>query len=162
MTTSPDNETDMMWMQAALKEAKSAASRGEVPIGAVIVADNTLIGCGSNSPIQSNDPTSHAEIVALRQAGKRFGNYRMPESTLYVTLEPCVMCIGAILLARIKRVVYGADDPKSGAVVSKYTIGTDNRLNHTIEVTGGILKDECGQLLTSFFKAKRKKANKDC
>lgn len=144
-------------MRAALKEAKQAASRGEVPVGAVLVANNTKISAAGNSPIHASDPTGHAEIIALRRAGIALGNYRLPGTTLYVTLEPCIMCMGAIILARVDRLVYGADDPKSGAVVSKYTIGRDNQLNHTIDVTGGVLGDECSQLLTTFFRARRKK-----
>jgi len=148
---------DEQWMLVAIHEAEQAALRGEVPVGAVLVANGTVIGAGGNSPIHTNDPTGHAEIIALRQAGQSLSNYRLPGTTLYVTLEPCVMCIGAIILARVDRLVYGADDPKSGAVISKYSIGRNNKLNHTIEVTSGVLGYECSQLLTTFFRARRKK-----
>ncbi len=144
-------------MLAAIQEARLAGKRGEVPIGAILVQNNTTIGAGGNAPIRTSDPTAHAEIMALRQAGKKFGNYRLPGTTLYVTLEPCIMCMGAIILARVDRLVFGADDPKSGAAVSKYSIGQDNLLNHTIKITGGILRRECSHLLTAFFKAKRQK-----
>ena len=152
------NDLDEQWMRAALKEAEQSASRGEVPVGAVLMTNNTMIGAAGNSPIHTSDPTGHAEIIALRQGGLAMGNYRLPGTTLYVTLEPCVMCMGAIILARVDRLVYGADDPKTGAVVSKYSIGMDNQLNHSIEVTGGILKDECARLLKTFFAARRKKS----
>jgi len=152
------NDLDEQWMRAALKEAEQSASRGEVPVGAVPMTNNTMIGAAGNSPIHTSDPTGHAEIIALRQGGLAMGNYRLPGTTLYVTLEPCVMCMGAIILARVDRLVYGADDPKTGAVVSKYSIGMDNQLNHSIEITGGILKDECARLLKTFFAARRKKS----
>jgi len=149
---------DNHWMLEAIKEATQAGERGEVPVGAIIVYDNRCVGTGCNSPIQTSDPTAHAEIIALRRAAKAHGNYRLPGSTLYVTLEPCIMCMGAIILARIDRLVFGAEDPKSGAAVSKYSIGQDHLLNHKLEVTGGVLQKECGRLLTSFFSARRKKS----
>jgi len=144
-------------MRLAIQEAKLAASNGEVPVGAILVCDDTIIGTGGNSPIRNNDPSSHAEIIALRQGGKTLGNYRLPGTTMYVTLEPCIMCMGAIILARIDRLVFGATDPKGGAVLSRYHIGRDNQLNHAITTTDGVLAGECSQLLTTFFKAKRMK-----
>lgn len=145
-------------MRVAINEAEQAGLRGEVPVGAVIIREDKLIGAGGNSPIQTSDPTAHAEIIALRRASTTLTNYRLPGSTLYVTLEPCIMCMGAIILARIDRLVFGAHDPKSGAAISKYNIGRDNLLNHNIEVMGGVLNEECGRLLTSFFKARRMKS----
>jgi len=147
-----------MWMRAAINEAEQAGLRGEVPVGAVVVQEDKCIGVGGNSPIETNDPTAHAEIIALRRASAALTNYRLPGATLYVTLEPCIMCMGAIILARIDRMVFGANDPKSGAAISKYSIGRDNQLNHSIEVTGGVLQEECARLLTSFFRARRKKS----
>ncbi len=147
---------DQKWMALALKAAKSAAAHGEVPVGAVLVNNDSLIASAGNQPISQNDPTAHAEIRAIRIASQFKGNYRLPGTTLYVTLEPCVMCIGAIIHARIERLVYGAKDLKTGAVDSLYTIGSDNRLNHTLKITAGILEDECAQILRDFFRAKRK------
>jgi tRNA(adenine34) deaminase len=142
-------------MAQALDYARLAASEGEVPVGAVIIKDNCLIGAGGNSPIGQNDPTAHAEINALRQAAHSQQNYRLPGATLYVTLEPCLMCIGAIIHARIQRLVIGASDPKSGAVYSVYNIGNDNRLNHSLQIEKGVLAQECQDLLKSFFKKRR-------
>ena len=156
MTASPFSTDDHHWMQTALHEAKQAAAREEVPVGAVLVADSVVLGSGGNRPIRTSDPTAHAEIVALRRAGQRLNNYRLTGTTLYVTLEPCIMCMGAILLARVDRLVFGATDPKSGAAISRYQIGTDDLLNHTLLIDGGLLKDECSQLITSFFRARRR------
>ncbi len=152
-----ENCDDEKWMKLALSAARAAAERGEVPVGAVLVRNDTLIAAAGNQPIALHDPTAHAEIRVLRAAAQVFKNYRLPETVLYVTLEPCLMCIGALLQARVKRVVYGAADPKAGAVNSLYSIGSDARLNHSIEITAGILEQECGDLLRCFFRQRRKK-----
>jgi tRNA(adenine34) deaminase len=147
---------DAGYMKRALVEARRAAAAGEVPIGAVVVRDGRVIARGANRPVRSSDPTAHAEIVALRRAAKRAGNYRLPDCDLYVTVEPCAMCLGAIVQARVGRVVYGAADPKAGAVVSvmRFPFG---RLNHRPEVAGGVLADEAAALLRDFFRARRNK-----
>lgn len=146
---------DIFWMQHALELAKRAESEGEVPVGAVVVYDEQIIGEGWNRPIIENDPTAHAEIMALRSAAKKINNYRLLDTTLYVTLEPCIMCSGAIIHSRVKRVVYGAQDPKAGAYESAFTVlGTDS-LNHQVMVDKGVLADECGQILTEFFRKRR-------
>ncbi len=147
---------DERWMQLAIKSASGAADQGEVPIGAILVHDGNLIAAAGNQPIGQHDPTAHAEIRVLRTAALYFENYRLPGSTLYVTLEPCLMCIGAIIHARIDRLVYGATDPKTGAVHSLYQVGTDNRLNHSLNIRRGVLESECSALLRAFFKEKRK------
>ena len=146
---------DVAWMRHALQLADRAQQCGEVPVGAVLVMGDTLIAEGWNCPIATHDPTAHAEIQALRAAGPRLGNYRLLDTTLYVTLEPCVMCMGAISHARVKRVVYGATDPKRGAAGSVLQLADAEFLNHRIEITGGILGDECGNQLRAFFKARR-------
>ena len=147
---------DQFYMEIALAEAASAAERGEVPIGAVLVgADDQVIAACGNRSITSCDPSAHAEITTLRRAGEFTGNYRFPGTTMYVTLEPCVMCAGALVLARVGRVVYGAVDPKAGGVISKYTVGCDGLLNHGFEVTGGVMAEECGRILKDFFRARR-------
>ncbi len=153
------SEIDARWMQQALQQAELADTRdGEVPVGAVIVgADGDVIGFGSNRVISDNDPTAHAEIVALRTAGQYARNYRLPGATLYVTLEPCIQCCGAILLARIPRLVYGCDDPKSGAVRSLYSLLDDPRLNHRVDVRTGVREDECSEILSRFFDRIREK-----
>jgi len=147
---------DEKWMRMALKAAQAAAAQGEVPVGAVLVQDNTLLAAAGNKPISLNDPTAHAEIRALRLGAETVANYRLPNTTLYVTLEPCIMCIGAMIHARIARLVYGANDPKTGAVHSLYQIGEDERLNHRLQITAGVLADDCGELLRDFFRQKRK------
>lgn len=144
-------QQDSYFMQQALKLAKHAEAQNEVPVGAVLVLDDTIIAEGWNQPISSIDPTSHAEIIALRKAAQKLNNYRLINTTLYVTLEPCMMCVGAMLHARIKRLVFGADDPKSGAV----QLLDNKQLNHKIIYQGGILAAECGALLTDFFKQRR-------
>jgi len=146
---------DEQFMQRAIELARRAEAEGEVPVGAVIVKDDEVIAEGWNRPIANHDPTAHAEIQVIRAAAEILGNYRLPDTTLYVTLEPCLMCIGAITHARIKRVVYGATDPRAGAVQSIYTITDDRKLNHHIDVEGGLLADECGQLLRDFFRQRR-------
>jgi len=149
-------ELDELFMKQALEEARKAGDRGEVPVGAVIVDEqqNVLAAAGNNC-IGENDPSGHAELVAMREAGRKTGNYRLLNTTLYVTIEPCVMCAGAMIHARISRVVYGASDPKTGGVASCYQVGGDGKLNHQLNIEGGILANECAELLTSFFKKKR-------
>ena len=147
---------DIYWMQKALLQAESAAACGEVPVGAILIGPNGLLSAAGNSPIGRHDPTAHAEIIAIRTAAEKLRNYRLPGTTLYVTLEPCVMCMGAMILARIDRLVYGADDPKTGAVNSMYPIGRDGRLNHSIDIVGGVLAEQCSDLLKNFFQARRK------
>ncbi len=149
-------EIDKKYMLQAIELAKTAAAMDEVPVGSLIVRGDTILGSGANSPIHSNDPTWHAEIMAIRMAGKNTQNYRLPGTTIYVTLEPCTMCMGAIIHARIERLVFGATDPKTGAAVSCYSIGSDNILNHQIKITSGIVADECAALLKGFFKNRRK------
>src|SRR4029453_4670254 len=140
--------TDDDWMAEAIALATAAGARGEVPVGAVVVKEGAIIGRGGNAPIQSTDPTAHAEIAALRDAARAMGNYRLPGCDLYVTIEPCPMCAGAILHARISRVVYGAPDPKTGACGSSVDLFAEPRLNHHATVTGGVRAGECGSLLT--------------
>jgi tRNA(adenine34) deaminase len=151
------NEQDERFMRAALEEAQRAASDGEVPVGAVVVQGEEIVGRGSNRSIRDHDPTAHAEIVALREASARVANYRLPGCTLYVTTEPCAMCAGAAVLARIDRLVYGCDDPKAGAVRSLFRIADDVRLNHRISIAGGVLAEECAALLRDFFERRRSK-----
>ena len=142
-------------MGEALVLARAAQARGEVPVGAIVVRDGTIIGRGGNAPIAANDPTAHAEIAALRDAARALGNYRLPGCSLYVTLEPCTMCVGAILHARIARLVFGARDPKTGACGSVVDLFGEPRLNHHATVLGGVLADECGKLLSDFFSGLR-------
>ena len=146
-------------MNEALALAREAGARGEVPVGAIVVCDGAIVGRGGNSPIAGNDPTAHAEIAALREAAATLGNYRLPGCELYVTLEPCAMCAGAILHARLARLVYGAPDPKTGACGSVIDLTGETRLNHHTRVTGGIAADACGALLTNFFAARRQPAH---
>ena len=146
---------DSEFMGLALDLAREAGAAGEVPVGALIVLDGDVVGRGFNQPIGRHDPTAHAEIMALRDAATRLGNYRLPGCTLYVTLEPCAMCAGAIMHARIDRVVFGARDPKTGAAGSIIDLFAETRLNHHTSVVGGVLAEECGSLLSSFFAARR-------
>jgi tRNA(adenine34) deaminase len=146
---------DQDWMRHALALAERAREAGEVPVGAVLVKDGAVVAEGWNCPISTHDPTAHAEIMALRAAGLTLGNYRLVDTTLYVTLEPCVMCMGAIIHARVKRVVYGAADPKRGAAGSALMLADVDFLNHRVEVGGGVLEEECGAQLRAFFRAKR-------
>lgn len=145
-------------MELALEMAVLAEKKGEVPVGAILTGDCGLIARGYNNPRHANDPTAHAEIVALRAGAGQMQNYRLTGTTLYVTLEPCIMCMGALIHARIDRLVFGAADPKTGAAVSRYAIGTDGLLNHTLSVTGGVLEAECGAILKNFFAGRRKSA----
>jgi tRNA(adenine34) deaminase len=142
-------------MAEALLEAVAAGACGEVPVGAVVVLDGQAIGRAGNASIARHDPTGHAEVLALRAAGAAVGNYRLPGATLYVTVEPCLMCIGAIVHARVARLVFGCDDPKAGAVGSQFDLAADARLNHAVAVTRGIAEDECRSLLQEFFRSRR-------
>jgi tRNA(adenine34) deaminase len=142
-------------MRHALTLARAAEAAGEVPIGAVLVKDGEILGEGYNQPISTHDPTAHAEILALRAAGACLGNYRLVDTTLYVTLEPCAMCMGAILHARVGRLVFGAADPKRGAAVSALRLSDAEFMNHRVELTEGVLADECAQLLRNFFRDRR-------
>jgi tRNA(adenine34) deaminase len=146
-------ETDERWMGRALELAAEAERAGEVPVGAVIIDESGELGCGFNQPIGSRDPTAHAEIVALRQAAQRRGNYRLPGTTLYVTVEPCTMCAGALVHARVARLVFGAREPKGGAVMSRPSVLAG--LNHEISVEEGVLGAECGRRLSRFFEKRR-------
>lgn len=146
---------DEKFIDLALEEASRAFAKGEIPVGAVITLGKDILVKSHNSSISLNDPSAHAEVLAIRQAAQIVGNYRLIGATLYVTLEPCVMCAGAIIQARIKRIVFGAEDPKSGGVVSLYRLLNDKKLNHTVEVRGGIKKDACAEILSRFFREKR-------
>jgi tRNA(adenine34) deaminase len=148
-------ETDIQFMQEALVEARAAAEAGEVPIGAVFVHDGEILARSGNRTIRDCDPTAHAEIVVLREAARLLGNYRLEDTTLYVTIEPCSMCAGAIIQARVARLVYGADDPKGGAVRSCFEILSHPRLNHQVQVTAGVLAADCTAILQSFFAERR-------
>ena len=148
-------ELDQQYMRIAIEQAQLAAQSGEVPVGAVLVKDGQVISKAFNKPIANHDPSAHAEMLALREAALAEENYRIPGSTLYVTLEPCVMCSGAMLHARIGRVVYGAPDPKTGAAGSVLDIFASKQINHQTSVEGGIMSEECGQLLRDFFKGRR-------
>ncbi|MBQ5945993.1 tRNA adenosine(34) deaminase TadA [Massilia sp. ST3] len=156
----PEHPVPADYMGLALLEARKAWEQGEVPVGAVVVKDGEVIATGYNQPIGSHDPTAHAEIVALRAAAEKLGNYRLPGCELYVTLEPCIMCSGAMMHARLARVVYAALDPKTGACGSIVDLFAEERLNHHTEVVGGVLADEASQLLKSFFAERRAAARK--
>ena len=149
------SEQDEYWMTKALALARQALAIGEVPVGAVVVFNEELIGQGCNQPISSNDPTAHAEIVALRNAAQIASNYRLPETTLYVTIEPCTMCVGALIHARIKRLVFGALEPKAGAVCSRFHLLDGTYFNHAITYRQGVMATECGQLMSDFFQQRR-------
>jgi tRNA(adenine34) deaminase len=148
-------ELDRQFMQQALDQAKLAATAGEVPVGAVLVRDGQVISTGFNQPISNSDPSAHAEMMALRTAAHAESNYRLPGTTLYVTLEPCTMCAGAMLHARVERVVFGAIDPKTGAAGSVLNVFLEKQINHQTQVEGGIMSDECGKILRDFFKERR-------
>jgi tRNA(Arg) A34 adenosine deaminase TadA len=152
---SPMPQDDLQFMQMALAEAQASAEAGEVPIGAILVHQGEVLTRAGNRTIRDNDPTAHAEIVVIREAARLLGNYRLADTTMYVTLEPCAMCAGAIIQARIPRVVYGADDSKAGAFRSCFEILTSAKLNHRVTVTAGVLAEECASLLQSFFSARR-------
>jgi tRNA(adenine34) deaminase len=148
-------ELDRQYMQQAIEQAMLAASAGEVPVGAVLVRDGKVISKGFNQPISNSDPSAHAEMLALRGAAQLEANYRLPGTTLYVTLEPCTMCAGAMLHARVDRVVFGASDPKTGAAGSVLNVFSEKQINHQTQVEGGIMSEECGQILRQFFKERR-------
>ncbi|MFN3988311.1 MAG: tRNA adenosine(34) deaminase TadA [Rhodocyclaceae bacterium] len=154
-TDAAADHSDARFMRFALEQARLAGACEEVPVGAVVVLNGEVVGRGFNQPIRSHDPTAHAEVMALRDAAARLGNYRLPGCELYVTLEPCAMCSGAIMHARIARVVFGARDPKTGVAGSVIDLFGEARLNHHAGVVGGVLADECGGLLSSFFAARR-------
>jgi tRNA(adenine34) deaminase len=147
---------DEKWMQFAIKEANLAKAKGEVPVGSILVQNNQIIAKAHNCPISKSDPTAHAEIEVLRKAGEKLNNYRLPKTTLYVTLEPCAMCLGAMIHARIERVVFGTSDPKSGVCGSTLNLSSESIFNHQISVIGGVLEHECKNILQSFFKLRRK------
>ncbi len=153
-----NNDDD--FMRVALALARQAELSGEVPVGAIVVKDGTIIGRGSNAPISRHDPSAHAELLALREAAQHLGNYRLIGCELFVTLEPCVMCVGAMFHARIARVVFGASDFKTGACGSVLNLFAEQRLNHHAEITAGVLADECGQVLSDFFAARRAQQQK--
>lgn len=159
----PFEQRDIDFMQMAIAEAELAREKGEVPIGAVLVHDGQVVGRGHNLRESSNDPTTHAEMIAIREAADAIGHWRLLDTTLYVTLEPCVMCMGAIILARIPRLVFACRDPKAGAVGSIYNFASDRRFNHAVEVTEGVLEQECSEMLSRFFQQLRagKKSQKD-
>ena len=161
MTDSADTPVsiaqDAAWMRLAIEQAHQAESLGEVPVGAVLVIDGALIAAAFNAPISGCDPSAHAEIAVLRKAAVLRKNYRLPFSTLYVTIEPCTMCMGAMIHSRVLRVVFGAREPRAGAVVSQLQLAGQPFYNHQIEVTEGVLADECGALVSTFFRAKRKR-----
>jgi len=147
---------DEAWMRVALEQAQQAADENEVPVGAVLVdTDNQIIAAGHNSPIGRHDPTAHAEIIVLREAALKLNNYRLINTTLYVTLEPCVMCVGAMIHARVKRLVYGATEHKTGAIESSCRLLDDTRFNHQIEITGGVLEQPCADIMSRFFARRR-------
>ena len=147
---------DEDFMRMAIDEARKAGERGEVPVGAVIVDEKqNILAVGGNNSIGESDPAGHAEMVAIRSAGAKICNYRLLNTTLYVTIEPCVMCAGAMIHARVSRLVYGAPDPKTGGVASCYKVGGDGKLNHQLNIKGGVLAEECAELMTSFFRKKR-------
>jgi tRNA(adenine34) deaminase len=148
-------QTDTEWMQIAMEEARAAGSSGEVPVGAVLIHENEPIARSGNRTIRDCDPTAHAEIVVLREAARLIGNYRLSGTMLYVTIEPCAMCAGAMIQARIARLVYGADDPKGGAVRSCFEVLSHSRLNHQVEISSGVLADEASAVLQSFFASRR-------
>lgn len=148
------------FMRRAIELARQAEALGEVPVGCVIVRDGEIIGEGFNQPISGHDPTAHAEVVALRDAAKRVANYRLPDTTLYVTIEPCTMCVGAIMHARIAKVVFGAFEPKAGAIVSHLQLAEKTHFNHRIDYEAEVLKEQCGQMMSDFFKNRRKNQNR--
>lgn len=149
------DDPDAGFMQAALREATAAGAAGEIPVGAVVVAGGEIVATGQNRSVRDRDPSAHAEVVALRAAGAALGNYRMPGATLYVTLEPCAMCMGALVQARIWRLVFGAYDPKAGAAGSAIDLTDSAAFNHRFETMGGLLADECGSVLRTFFETRR-------
>jgi tRNA(adenine34) deaminase len=154
-STQPTTAPDELWMEDALRAAQRALEMGEVPVGAVVVCDGKIVGRGWNRNITDHDPSAHAEIIALRQAGANLGNHRLGDCELFVTIEPCAMCAGALVHARLKRLIYGADDPKAGAVHSVMEVLNHPKLNHQIEVRGGVLASRCRDLVQEFFRGRR-------
>ncbi len=152
--------TDEHWMQIALEQAQLAAAAGEVPVGAVLIKDDEIVATGFNQPISSCDPTAHAEVVALRGAAQALSNYRIPDCTLYVTIEPCAMCAGAMVHARVKRLVFGAPEPRAGAVISSLRLLEGAQLNHRVAVTGGVLAEQCAEVMQTFFRQRRARSEK--
>jgi len=150
---------DEKWMKIAISEANLAINQGEIPVGAILIQDGKLIAKAHNKPILNHDPTAHAEVEVLRKAGKKLKNYRLARSTLYVTLEPCIMCLGAIMHARIERIVFGASDPKTGVCGSKTDLTSESFFTHKVKVDGGVLEEENKKILQSFFKSRRKGIN---
>ena len=159
MTAAGERELDSHWMRQAVAAASEAKERGEVPIGTCIVLGETVLAVAGNRTRTDGDPTAHAEIVALREAAAKVGNYRLPEAVVYSTIEPCVMCAGALIQARVKRLVYGARDERAGAVESHFRVCDTDFLNHRIEVTAGVLEEECRELMQEFFRARRKNSD---
>jgi tRNA(adenine34) deaminase len=157
--TKDKENDDEFYMRLAIELAQQAATAGEVPVGAIVVKDGVVIGSGGNSPIDTHDPTAHAEIIALRNAAKNMGNYRLVGCSLYVTLEPCAMCTGAIQHARIARLIFGASDPKTGACGSVVNLMAEPKLNHHTEMFSGVLAQKCSAMLSEFFKQRRQKIN---
>ena len=155
MTAARERELDSHWMRQAVAAAEEARARGEVPIGTCIVSGETVLAVAGNRTRTEGDPTAHAEIVALREAAAKAGNYRLPDAVVYSTIEPCVMCAGALIQARVRRLVYGARDERAGAVESHFGVCETDFLNHRIEVTAGVLEDECRELMQEFFRARR-------
>jgi tRNA(adenine34) deaminase len=155
ITIRGSQQEDAYWMELALELARSAAAAGEVPVGAVVVKDGEIVGRGHNRNLADNDPTAHAELVALRDAAARLGNHRLAGCAMFATIEPCAMCAGAMVHARLARLVYGASDPKAGAAGSVLAVLNHPRLNHRMEVTPGVLADQCSEVLTSFFQSRR-------
>lgn len=155
MTAAGERESDADWMRQALAAADDARARGEVPVGACIVAGEAVLALAGNRTRTDQDPTAHAEIVALREAARKLGNYRLTEAVVYSTIEPCVMCAGALIQARVKRLVYGARDERAGAVESRFRVCDTDFLNHRIEITAGVLEEECRELMQVFFRARR-------
>jgi tRNA(adenine34) deaminase len=153
--SSAANPSDELWMEEALRAAQRALEAGEVPVGAVVVCQDEIVGAGWNRNLTDSDPTAHAEILALREAGANVGNHRLGECELFATIEPCAMCAGALVHARVKRLVYGADDPKAGAVHSVMNVLNHPRLNHSMQVRGGVLAGRCAELLQAFFRDRR-------
>lgn len=153
--------SDQKWIAHALELAQRAASMNEVPVGAVLVQGGRIVGEGWNQPIANHDPTSHAEIMALRQGGKQLKNYRLTDTTLYVTLEPCAMCVGAIVHARVNQLIFGAFDPRAGAVSSVFELIDKPQLNHKVQWRGGVMADACGEVLKGFFRGRRQKTRLD-
>jgi tRNA(adenine34) deaminase len=148
---------DELFMRSALREARRALEEDEVPVGAVVVREGRIVARAHNRPLHLNDPSAHAEVLALRRAARKLGNYRLPDCTLYVTIEPCAMCAGAIVQGRLRRVVFGASDPKAGASGSALTVLNHPKLNHQVEVGSGVMAEECASLLREFFRRRRKK-----